>query len=77
MKIEDSLERASLIALLYSGKHSLVDTEANGDGERGQEEVGDHADEGEETERDQHEEHRAEHHAGLLDVPPVDQVHSC
>ena len=64
----------AVIALLHSGHNVLVDTEGEGDSEDCQGEVSQHAEEGEEGQREKHQQHGAEHHARLAHITPVDQV---
>lgn len=71
------LERVSLIGLLHSLDHRLVDAEGDGDAEQSQQQVGDHADDAEGCERQQHQQGQAERHARLLGVSPVNQILSC
>lgn len=71
------LEWVSLIGLLHSLDHRLVDAEGDGDAEQSQQQVGDHADDAEGCERQQHQQGQAERHARLLGVSPVNQILSC
>lgn len=71
----DSLERMSLIGLLHSLQHRLVDPEADGgrQGRKGQ--VGPDADHAELGQGEEEQKHAAEHGPRLLHIPPVEKVY--
>ena len=64
----------AIVALLHGGHDVLVDAERQGDSEDGQREVGQHTEEGEEGQGEEHQEHGAKHHPRLAHIAPVDQV---
>lgn len=64
----------SLVGLLHSLQHRLVDPEADAGREGRQGQVGADADHAELGQREEKQEHAAEHGPGLLHVPPVEQV---
>lgn len=68
------LEGVAIVALLHGSHDVLIDAERQGDGEDGQREVGQHAEEGEEGQGEEHQEHGAKHHPCLAHIAPVDQV---
>jgi len=70
----DLLERVSLIGLLHSLQHRLVDPEADAGREGREGQVGSDADHAELGQREEEQEHAAEHSPGLLHIPPVEQV---
>lgn len=69
-----SLERMSLIGLLHSLQHRLVDPEADGGRERCQGQVRPDADHAELGQGEEEQEHAAEHGPWLLHIPPVEEV---
>lgn len=72
-----SLEGVPVAGLLHGLDHGLVDAEGDGDAEEGEQQVGDDADDAERRQREQHQHGQAERQAGLLGVPPVDQILHC
>ena len=70
-----SLEGMSIASLLYRTHDLLVDDKAEGDSEEGQGQVCQDTDQGEDCQTQQDCHHGAKHHAGLLHISPVDQVH--
>lgn len=72
-----SLKRVAFIALLDGLQHPFVYPEADGDGEKRQGHVGQHADDAAHAERQQEQETRSEHDARVLHVAPVQQLHHC
>lgn len=64
----------SLIGLLHGLQHRLVDPEADGGREGSQGQVGSHADDTELGQREEQQQHAAEHGSRLFHIPPVEQV---
>lgn len=71
------LKGVTLGGLLHSLDHRLIDAEGDGDAEKGQQQVGDHTDDAERCERQQHQHGQTEHQARLLGVSPVNQILDC
>lgn len=69
-----SLERMSLICLLHSLQHRLVDPEADGGREGCQGQVSSDTDHTELGQGEEEQKHAAKHGPRLLHIPPVEQI---
>lgn len=67
----------SLVGLLHSLQHRLVDPEADGGGEGRQGQVGPDADHAELGQGEEQQKNAAEHGPRLLHIPPVEKVDRC
>lgn len=70
-----SLEWVSLVRLLDGLQDPFVDPEADGDGQQGQADVGDHAHNAARHQGEEQQQRGAEHHACGLHITPVHEVH--
>ena len=73
----DSLERVSLIRLLNGLQDAFVYSEADGDWEQSQADVGEDAHDAAERQGEEEQQGGAEHHGRALHIAPVEEIHDC